>query len=415
MNPKCQAQRDVMVEHVLGELDGLVAARLEAHLANCEACARVHARLAEGFQGARTLEPEVSESELSRMASRLAPYMEPAHRSRPGFGWVVGAAAAFAGVVAVWSAARPDVEPQPPAPLAAITAPVPAPAPPPAQPVRHRALTPHLKAVVSGDWAGAVRQPAAERTALEMDAGFAVLDFEGGEGRTLQIVAPDVEVVVLGTRLFVEAHAGVPTTVGVVSGKVEVRSHGQIEILGPGQVRAFDAAGAYTPDRANLRSVAHHDDGFLDRAPAPEAPVAARRVAPKPRRARPEPVAALTSAERLVRQGKVAEGLKQYEALIASRPPAPWMDVARYERARVWGFVQGDLRRADAELARLAAGADPEVRHQARLARCELAFVEDRCAAAECLEALARDPAVAREAAALMARWGVRGDTSCGQ
>ncbi|MCA9555341.1 MAG: hypothetical protein KC933_35240, partial [Myxococcales bacterium] len=170
-----------------------------------------------------------------------------------------------------------------------------------------------------------------------------------------------------------------------------------------------------TPDRANLRSVAHHDDGFLDRAPAPEAPVAARRVAPKPRRARPEPVAALTSAERLVRQGKVAEGLSQYEALIASRPPAPWMDVARYERARVWGFVQGDLRRADAELARLAAGADPEVRHQARLARCELAFVEDRCAAAECLEALARDPAVAREAAALMARWGVRGDTSCGQ
>lgn len=410
MSVPCQAVRDVMVEHVLGELDGLQAARLEAHLARCPACARVHARLAEGFQGARAFEPQVPEAELSRMAGRLAPYLEAEPRRGLGFGWAVAGAALAASLVAVWVATRPEAVPGAPASVAvAPPAPVLA-APAPAPAVRQQALTPHLLAVTSGDWAGSVRHPGPRRTALQMDSGFAVLDFEGGEGRELRIEAPEVEVVVLGTRLFVEARPGVPTTVGVVSGRVEVKSHGQVEVLGPGQVRAFDAAGAYTPDRANLRSLAHHADVFLDRAPAPSP--APPRAAPR-RPEAPDPVAALTAAERLVRAGRVAEGLRRYEALIAARPPAPWSDVARYERARVWGFVQGDLLGADAELARLAAEADPEVRRQAALARCELALIQDRCAARACLRGLSADAALAPEAEALMTRWGVRGDTSC--
>lgn len=418
MSPTCHSQRELMVDHLLGELDGLVAQRLEAHLDACASCAEVYARLEAGFASARRFEPEVDEEDLSRWSGRLEPFMSepkrPPRFSGVGF-WAlaVGGAAVAAVVVALWT---PEAVIAPPSTLAPALAEAPTPIEPvaPAREVERRKLTDHLRAVTSPDFSGEVRTPDEKTTELDIAAGFAVLDFEGGEQRKLRVVSDDVEVHVIGTRFFVEAREGAPTTVGVVSGRVEVRSRGQVEVLGAGQVRAYDASGAYTPDLSNLRSAAHHEDTFLAQAevePEPKpVPAAAPAPKPAPRRA-PDPVGALTRAERLVREGRAEEGLRVYDRLIAEAPPGLIRDAARYERARVWGFVTGERARAARALEVLATKASPEVRRQAALARCELDAVDDRCAAAACLRALEAAGRYVGEVQALLRAWGVSGDT----
>lgn len=428
MNPTCHSQREVLVEYVLGELDGLKAARLEAHLDNCESCARAHARLVEGLGAARSFEPKVADEELERRSRRLAPFLAVDERPARfgGFGrftWVVAGAAACAVGVAMLvglppSALRPGAEVAQVVedlPAVAPSAPVAAFAP---GPVQHQQLTPHLKAVTSPEWQGRVSHPEPGVTQVDMDAGFAVLDFEGGQQRILRVQAPQVHVRVLGTRFFVEARSGIPTAVGVITGRVEVRSKDQVEVLGAGQVRAYDASGAYTPDRANLRSQAHHEDVYLARVapevepPAPPTPASAR----KPAEAKaPDHVGALTRAEGLVRAGRVAEGLEVYQALLDAQPPAEIRDLARYEQARVWGFERRDYARAERALRALAQHAQGEVKTQAALALCEVALAQDPCQAQRCLLELGAqaDLPLGAQAQALLRTWGVSGLT-CG-
>ncbi len=426
MSDTCQTQRDLMVEYIAAELPGLKAARLEAHLNGCEACAQVHTKLSMGLSAARAFEPVITEDELDRRASKLAAFMRPEPRPARfefgGFwGWAVAGATACAFALALLSVAPSEPEPVPmivaeaevSQPLVPLTPKLVA-VPQVVGPVKRHQLTEHLKAVSSPDWNGKVKTSEAGVTEIEMDAGFAVLDFEGGQQRILRVRAPHVSIRVLGTRFFVEARTGVATKVGVVAGRVEIKTGDEIEILSAGQTRAYEASRAFTPDLRQVQSTLHHSDKFLARPDKvaesvvrkPRA-LAPRKVAKKP--ARMDPVSALTKAEGLVRRGRIEEGLAVYEVVLKTRPAPAIRDLVRYEQARVWGFVQKDRTRADKAFAKLMKVAVPEVRRQAALAHCELALQEDACAAQRCLLGLSegKDASVSNEAQVLLRTWGV--------
>lgn len=430
MSTICQTQRDLMVEYIAAELPGLKAARLQAHLEGCEACAEVHAQLCGGLQAARDFEPAITEAELDRRATRLAAFVTPEPRPARfefgGFwGWAVGGATACAMALAMLSVqtSQPDTAGSvAEAPRSTMQTPKLAVAPklvvpsPVAGPVQHHQLTKHLRAVSSPDWNGRVKT-AQGVTEVEMDAGFAVLDFEGGQKRILRVKAPNVSVRVLGTRFFVEARSGVATKVGVVAGRVEVTAGDQIEVLAAGQTRAYEATRAFTPELRQVQSALHHSDGFLTRPPAepPKPPKA------KPKRARKlakpkavDPVLALTKAEGLVRSGQIDEGLAVYEVVLRTRPLPAIRDLVKYEQARVWGFVQKDRARAERAFITLSRTAVPEVRRQAALAQCELALKDDACRARLCLEALSEgsNKSVTKEAQVLLRTWNVT-DATC--
>ncbi|CAN0587729.1 unnamed protein product, partial [Laminaria digitata] len=136
MKPTCQAQRDLMVDYVFGELEALKAARLEAHIDNCEACRQVQARLAEGLGAARHFEPEVPQADEARRLARLTPFLQaeprPARFERWGiFAWTIGGAAACATAVAVFLSLQPAPQADFPSPVKMAQVSVPSlPAPP---------------------------------------------------------------------------------------------------------------------------------------------------------------------------------------------------------------------------------------------------------------------------------------------
>ena len=442
MNPEiCRTQRNLMMEHVLGELGGLKKTRLESHLDRCDECQRAYDRLSRGFGEARSWAPRAQAGEVDRMMARLTPLMEPEPEPPPrfeirwGFSAVVFGAAATAALVAVVTA-KPGPEfiaaslPMP----EAVRAPAPKtiePADPASLTIERRVLGPHLKAVASPTWNGVARSAGAD-TELEMSEGFAVLDYEGGEGRALRVMTPDLRIEVLGTRFFVETHPGRPTTVGVLAGKVAVVQDGRREELPAGTIRGFDGERSYPVEPQVSLSHAHHEDAFLKRngskpARAPVETPASAGSSPEP--AAPSPVSppddhratdvvtAFTQAEGLVREGKVDEALEVYDRLLLSDDLSvePFIDLVRYERARVWGFMQGDLQRASDTFERLARHGKGEVRLQAALAKCECDLARDRCAAKSCLQNLANhvELRAENESQVLLRSWGIS-DLVCG-
>lgn len=422
MSRICEGLREMMLDHALEELDGLKAARLEAHLVNCTPCRDLHTRLQEGLKAAKNFEPEIGEADLERLVAQVAPFFrESSERSWrvPRFALALsGAVAAVLG--ALWfipGASSSKVESTP----RVVEA--------PAEVVR-KVLSPRLRVVASEDFDGEFERASGPQDILRMSRGFAVLHYEGGSRKPLLVHAPGVRISVLGTRFFVEARRSVDssvtpagseptagTAVGVVSGRVKVETEDRAEFLSAGVVRSFTARAARTPKRAELRSPAYHHDPFLDRS-VPKRKVRRRRgrtVArsqavsperPKPavapsEAARPARSAAvvvapsaevargLAQAEDLARKGLHQRALKLYGELLADRSISGSVrSLVRFERARLRARMEDDSA-ACQTFRTLAKRARGEVQVQAALSLCTCERRKDPCDGLRCLERIA--------------------------
>lgn len=275
--------------------------------------------------------------------------------------------------------------------------------------IQHVNPTQYVRMVTSGNWAGSVQKPSPEKVLIEMTRGFAVVDFTGGHGRTLEIRGPGAVIEVVGTRFYVEIPPeGQSTIVGVAHGKVRVRGTKDTDLLEAGASREYPLEGSARASNAGTAG-AYFTDEFLTEpvvvAPAPVAtPVAAPRAEPPPSLRK-----LFARAEALARRGKSREALAIYRGIAESsnEAEAPFRAIARYEMARLLGFSLRQPKAAERIFTELVSAGDPEVAVEARFARCELDLGVDPCASAACLQSLvsAGPAAVTSEARQLLARW----------
>lgn len=400
MSRICEGLRELMLDHALEELDGLKAARLDAHLVNCRACRNLHARLKEGLSAARNYEPEIGQDDIERMVAQVAPLFRESRGSwLPWLGLAVGGAAITAGMV-FWLGSAVE------SPPLVVGAPPVAEVPQLPDDVVRKVFSPRLRMVASADFDGTLDETPGKERVLHMKRGFVVLHYDRGAARPLWVHAPGVRIKVLGTRFFVEVRSAAGsvsgTAVGVISGRVEVETRDRQELLPAGFVRSFTGNEAYTPPVEELRSPAYHHDPFLDqRADASQKAKRRRTVRRRsrpPSRAEPPPrVAApsaevargLAEAEDLARKGRHAEALSLYGRLLERRSMSSEVrDLIRFERARLRARM-GDRKAACETYDRLAEQARGEVRVQAALSECACLREKDPCAGLECFDRLA--------------------------
>jgi hypothetical protein len=433
MSNPCFKIRGHLLDYHFGELDGLEKERVEAHLGNCAECRTVVERLDRAFSAAAKWQPEPKPGEIDRLVERLTPYLDhPEDEAPPRTRWMYGVGLALAAGVAALLALgpprpKPATEPEiEAAPLAVVDA-----------PVQRVAPTERVRVVSSVDWNGRVRK-AKDTTRIEMEQGFAVIAFDGGEGQKLAVVTPDVEIQVIGTRFYVDARPGIPTTVGVIAGRVEIHTKKKKkDVLVAGSERAYQPDGSEAPVEL-ARTKPYHSDPYLGEAPMiaegsrdgertpaiAKAPPPRSKLLPRlptkllPRKEGPveanrtiealppEPEAldgaeVLEDVEKLVREGRLEGALELIDDALSDDDPAlsPFGPTLRYERARIL-LKQGKRDQARIEFGRLTQAPLPEVAHQASLSLCELELVEDPCSAAACLRSVD-----SREAKELLARW----------
>lgn len=419
---ECRDIEALLVDRALGELTGLKAALVEAHLGHCPRCRTVSTRLGSAFQAARSWSPEVAESELDRMAAQLGPYLEVAQRPRwpARLGLALAAVLAALGLFGLLNRPTTSSPAAPPAMAAVVESPpaaspagpgVEVPAPP--APVVRRTLRPGLKVVASADWDGGALQQVGDDLTLNMTQGFVVLDFES-PGQRLMVRTPEATVELADTRCFVEIVPGAPMRIGVLAGQAQLRRGASPPVeLGAGE--ALEVGEEVSPSTVDLGPTAEHqDDDFLAPAPAPpppvvpvapveaaavratqapvtrppaNAPTATPTPAPKAEPSPPlsaEVLANLLEAEALARRGQHGEALSIYERVLSEAPAGRAPPTARFERARLLVKL-GRIDEASPELDRLAP-LPGEIGRQASILRCEL---RGGCAARACLEGLA--------------------------
>ncbi|MCC7382438.1 MAG: FecR domain-containing protein [Deltaproteobacteria bacterium] len=458
MNQACREQAELMIADLQGELLPLERTRLEAHLANCGRCTALQGQLRHGLEAARHWSPEVDPEHLDRLVDRLTPYVG-AYSARPR--WVLGLSLAGAvAAAALFAFVRLE--------LAATEAPLIAPRERSAGELSTSRPTPHIRMIKSGDWAGQVQLADANTVRVTMSRGFAVFDFEGGEGRAMRVEAPGVDVDVVGTRFFVEVN-GARTKVGVGRGKVKVHTVRATDLVVAGDARTYAASGEAIQGGPPAEASRHLEDPFFAAAlsePAPPvevaaapppdpaaraaaappavsavtdppaasavtdppaasavtAPPAASAVTDPPAASAvtaPPAVSAVTAppavrrlfvrAESLARRGRARSALAVYRSIAESQDSAgaPYAAIARYEMARIYAGPLARDATARALFTELTKSSNTEVAHQARLARCELDLTRAPCRSAACLRSIIEEgPAVAAaEAGQLLSRW----------
>ena len=400
MNRICEGLRELMLDYALDELDGLKAARLEAHLVNCPSCRSLHTRLKEGLSAAREFEPHIDPADLERMVAQVAPLFRES-RDRPRWRWfalaAAGAAAAGMGLVL-----QPPDEPFLPRGRVVEVLPTPS-----VEPVVHKIFSSDLRAVASEDFDGTFERVEGGPDVLRMEKGFAVLDYTHVTTQPLWVYAPGVRVKVLGTRFFVEARPSVGTAIGVIAGRVEVETKDRQEYLPAGTVRSFGEDSARTPSAEELWSTPYHRDPFLDRRKKP-AKTRSRHSSVAPVFSPPEIAEGLATAEDLARQGRAVEALAVYGRLLEHRGVTSEIrDLIRFERARARA-IMGDQRAACTTYDALVEGARGEVRVQAALSQCGCRKAHDPCKGIQCLDRLTTGvvKGAEREATRLRRKWG---------
>ncbi len=451
MKTSCFKIREHLLDYHFGELDGLEEERVRLHLQNCDECRTVVERLGRAFTAAVDWEPEPKPGELDRLVERLTPYLQPEEEERAeSSGWLFGVGLALAAglalfmVYSAWKVDRPSFEATPVADQG------PEKTLPLVEEVVRSQPTEHLRMVASKDWNGEVRRSNAKVTRVSMDRGFAVMAFDGGEGRRLIVETPEAEVEVVGTRFYVDARPGLATTIGVVAGKVVVKTNHGREMLASGTERAYGKDGRKATIQLARSNPFHSDSYLLEQAkpaaaPAPAPMIAKKRVdrrrsskllprkdppkhyeqagrflapyppdepppAAAPEKAAPDavedpdaldPTSVLNEADRLVRKGKYGEAVTLLEGAIDSEEPQvePFRSMLRYERARIL-VKQGKREFARAEFGRLTQAKEVEVANQAKLSMCELELADDPCTAAACLRSIDSN-----ESKQLLSRW----------
>jgi len=357
---RCEDLLVDLVPHARGELDLLPSARMDAHTARCTVCRGAVTQLEEGIDAVRAWEPHISTDEIARLSALVAP--EAPRRAPPW--WAIPIAAAL--LLTVQNRV-PELQHEPHVHVPKHTAIAFAHKTKPHLEVSKRELAPGIRAIASPDWNGQLVTRAEDEFEISATRGYAVFAFQGGHGRTLRVRAPDLEVEVVGTQLFVEVTPGQPTTVGVISGKVDVLRAGVPTRVLAGTMLRADRAHPSPIAPRNLRSAPYFADRFLGT------------------HASPDLMAVLASAEALVRAHRDKDAEAELADLLPRTRGAEMM-LVELDLARV--IARDPLRREEAErrLGDLAALATGEVRIQAALLRCELG--KDRCAARRCYEAI---------------------------
>lgn len=410
MKRGCQEHEALLLEHIHGDLEGLQRTKLEAHLEHCESCAAARRTLQDSFAAAKQWIPETPADELERKIQRLTPFIED---QRPAFRpSIFGAGLAFAAAVAVVLMVRmkrpePIVEPLASTVQDAGQRPSPKPTPKiqetPVKVVRREAGK-RLKILSSEDWDGRIERRGA-RTNVQMNRGFVVMRMEQLKGRPLRLRAPQIEVEGLSGRFFVEARQGVPTVVGVLAGRVQVKSRDGVEVLTAGSTRAYDSQGHAT-ELAKVQAKPFLNDPYLLKPPktvvAKKLPrvVKSQIVASAPA---PSVLEALAEIDELQRKGQLQRAIALSSRALKSAKGRQ-RALLRFERARLLQRRGdgADHKRAFSEFKALAKRSG-EVAIQSSLKLCEIALRNSGCEALGCLEQLSAQNI--GEAKTLIARW----------
>ncbi|MEM6532581.1 MAG: FecR domain-containing protein [Myxococcota bacterium] len=408
---------ELLVPYARGELDPLQARWVSAQLSD-EERQRV-AAFGAAVQAVRESEPSLSDAHRDRLIGRLDS-MAP-RRSLPAAVWAIPVLALLVGFgfVLGWGASertgavKPAVaeelrfqDDEVPALEFAAKA--------------RNAITPHLRAIVSDDWAGRIDGDEKE-THVRVDQGRIAFGFHGGDGRRLEVSTDHARIVVTGTRFSVAVNpSGTETEVAVSQGRVEVwRGRRRVEIAAGD--RAKITTGGVSVRRARLAAVL--DDPYLveiTRRKRSRRAIDFRgtpSVDVNPPRSDAvdldRELNALERADAAAAAGRTSDAVAQYQTLISTARAPLVKSMARLGRARSLGNT-GQLRIALGEL-RLLAKEPGEVGRQARLSMCSVQRRFLPCDSMRCYEALSNDAdrelaAEARREAARSRQSGLRCD-----
>jgi TolA-binding protein len=287
--------------------------------AACASCKAIARRL-DTVRSAMTLDDELDDIKRARIWTQLEDRLaEPAPLRRPrrAIAIAVAAAAVVAAVVAVLP--RRDA-------LHTLTVPV--------DTVVASQLGAHTAASIVGPAELEILPGAGEVTAVRLDRGTLLAEFDGGAGRSLRVETREAVVEVVGTLFAVEVRGG-STCTSVVHGRVRVTAASGVVYVAAGErhctgepVRPIreDMRTALTRHGSRDRAVTERKTAVAAPAPAIEAAApAAAAPAPPPAVAAPAPPAAPSRAReapRLPRLDDPPAAPAARPAEISAAPPS---------------------------------------------------------------------------------------------
>ncbi|HEY1548123.1 MAG TPA: FecR domain-containing protein [Kofleriaceae bacterium] len=232
-------------------------------------------------------------------------------------------------------------------------------------------------------------------TVVRIRRGTLLGEFEGGHGRSLQILAPGAVVEIVGTLFSVEARAD-STCVSVSHGTVKLTSAARVQFVTTGQRACSDEIVASPIAPAMRDELARHESKpivtpivvasapppvTVAPLPPPPPPVV---VAPPPPTATPLDAGRLyAAAERALAARDPAAADRALAKLVGEFPASKLLDQAYYERARIAFDLDAwtDARRDLDELARFT---DSPLVEPGAYLRCRVAVAAADGSAATC-------------------------------
>jgi hypothetical protein len=231
---------------------------------------------------------------------------------------------------------------------------------------------------------------------VRMRRGTLLGEFEGGHGRSLQILAPGAVIEIVGTLFSIEARADA-TCVSVSHGTVKLTSAARVQLVTTGRRACSDAIVSSPIAPAMRDELAHHEaTAIATAAPKPivtpiavVTPTPPTAVMPPPPMGSP-PIAKqpdagelYADAERALAARDPAAADRSLAKLVGEFPASKLIDQAVYERARI-AFDRGAWAEARADLDRLAQLGDSPLVEPGAYLRCRVAVAAADGSAAAC-------------------------------
>jgi TolA-binding protein len=230
-------------------------------------------------------------------------------------------------------------------------------------------------------------------TVVRIRRGTLLGEFEGGHGRTLQILAPGAVIEIVGTLFSIEARADA-TCVSVSHGTVKLTSAARVQLVTTGQRACSDEIVPSPIAPAMRDELAHHEaTAIATAAPkpivtpiavaTPPPPPVVTPPAPPPVATKPDAGQLYADAERALAARDPAAADRSLAKLVGEFPASKLIDQAVYERARI-AFDRGAWAEARADLDRLAQLGDGPLVEPGGYLRCRVAVAAADGSAAAC-------------------------------
>jgi FecR protein/Outer membrane lipoprotein len=238
----------------------------------------------------------------------------------------------------------------------------------------------------------------ATTTVVRIRRGTLLGEFEGGHGRSLQILAPGAVIEIVGTLFSIEARADA-TCVSVSHGTVKLTSAARVQFVTTGQRACSDEIVPSPIAPAMRDELAHHESiAIAHVAPPIVTPIIV--TPPPPTTSPPTPTVVLSppppapanqldagqlyaDAERALAARDPAAADRALAKLVGEFPASKLLDQAYYERARI-AFDRGAWTEARGDLDKLAQLADSPLVEPGAYLRCRVAVAAADGSAAEC-------------------------------